>query len=67
MAPVQLPHRTQNFRQRLVDYGLIQTSLYRSSTRPVMALRRWVRTDIEAALSPDNRREMRPKYRKAPS
>jgi hypothetical protein len=31
----------------------------------VTALMRWARTDIEAALSPDNSREMRLKYQEA--
>jgi hypothetical protein len=33
----------------------------------ITALMRWARTDIEAALSPDNSREMRLKYQKARS
>jgi len=64
---LQLPHRTQDFLQRFVDCALIQTSLDRRSVPPVIAPRRWVRTDLETALSPDNSREMRSKYRKARS
>ena len=67
MVSLQLPHRTQDFLQRFVDRGLIQTSLYRRSVPPVIGPRRWVHTDLEAALSPDNSREMRSKYRKARS
>jgi hypothetical protein len=32
---------------------------------PITALLPWVRTSIEVALSPDNGRVVRPKYRKA--
>jgi len=63
MTSVQQPHGTQDFFQRLVDYGLTQTSLDRCSMAPVTALMRWVRTDIEAALL----RETHPKYHKAQS
>jgi hypothetical protein len=50
LVSVHKPHGTQDFFQRLVDYGLTQTSLDRCSMAPVAALIRWVRTDIEAAL-----------------
>jgi len=46
-----------------VDYEITHTSLDRDSM-PLGALMRWVRTDIQAALSPDHVWETRSKYRR---
>jgi hypothetical protein len=52
----QLLHRSPDF-QRFVDYRVTYTSLDRRGM-PRSAWMRRVRTDVEAALSPDNSREI---------
>lgn len=53
----QLLHRSQDFLQRFVDYGITHTSLDRRSMRPVTAVMGRVRAEVEAVLW-----EMRRKY-----
>ena len=64
-VPIQLPRRTQDCFQRLVDYRLIQTSLDRRSMPPGHSADAMGSRRHRAVLSPRDSREMHPKYPKA--
>ena|SRR6516162_7490871 len=64
-VPIQLPRRTQDCFQRLVDYQLIQTSLDRRRMPPGHSADAMGSRGHRAALSPRDSREMHPRYPKA--